>query len=42
MFQNKTLKLNATFANAEVAEVALRAFNCALPTYYTWHDASVM
>ena len=32
MFQNKKLKLNATFAIAEVAEVALWTSNCALPT----------
>ena len=32
MFQNKKLKRNATYANAEVAEVALCASNCALPT----------
>ena len=29
MFQNKKLKRNATSAIAEVAEVALRASNCA-------------
>ena len=32
MFQNKRLKRNATYAIAEVAEVALCASNCALPT----------
>ena len=32
MFQNKKLKRNATYAIAEVAEVALCASNCALPT----------
>ena len=32
MFQNKKLKRNATSAIAEVAEVALCASNCALPT----------
>ena len=31
MFQNKKLKRNAISAIAEVAEVALCAFNCALP-----------
>ena len=37
MFQNKKLKRNATYAIAEVAEVALCASNCALPTsaYFT-------
>ena len=36
MFQTKKLKRNATYAIAEVAEVALCASNCALPTsvYY--------
>ena len=33
MFQNKKLKRNATYAIAEVAEVALCASNCALPTF---------
>ena len=32
MFQNKKLKRNATYAIAEVAEVALCASDCALPT----------
>ena len=32
MFQNKKLMCNATCAIAEVAEVALCAFNCTLPT----------
>ena len=32
MIQNKKLKRNATYAIAEVAEVALCASNCALPT----------
>ena len=32
MFQNKKLKRNTTSATAEVAEVALCASNCALPT----------
>ena len=32
MFQNKKLKRNATYANAEVVEVALCASNCALLT----------
>ena len=32
MFKNKKLKRNATYAIAEVAEVALCASNCALPT----------
>ena len=32
MFQNTKLKRNATSAIAEVAEVALCASNCALPT----------
>ena len=32
MFQNKKLKRNATYTIAEVAEVALCASNCALPT----------
>ena len=32
MFQNKKLKRNATYAIAEVAEVALCASNRALPT----------
>ena len=32
MFQNKKLKRNATSAIAEVAEVALCASDCALPT----------
>ena len=32
MFQNKNFKRNATYAIAEVAEVALCASNCALPT----------
>ena len=32
MFQNKKLKRNTTYAIAEVAEVALCASNCALPT----------
>ena len=32
MFQNKELKHNATYAIAEVAEVALCASNRALPT----------
>ena len=32
MFQNKKSKHNATYAIAEVAEVALCDSNCALPT----------
>ena len=32
MFQNNKLKRNATYAIAEVAEVALCASNCGLPT----------
>ena len=32
MIQNKKLKRNATYTIAEVAEVALCASNCALPT----------
>ena len=32
MFQNNKLKRNATYAIAEVVEVALCASNCALPT----------
>ena len=32
MFQNTKLKRNATLAIAEVADVALCASNCALPT----------
>ena len=32
MFKNKKLKRNATSAIAEVAEVALYASNCAVPT----------
>ena len=32
MIQNEKLKRNATYAIAEVAEVALCASNCALPT----------
>ena len=32
MFQNKKLKRNTTSAIAEVAEVALCSFNCALAT----------
>ena len=32
MFQSKKLKRNATYAIAEVAEVALCASKCALPT----------
>ena len=36
MFQNKKLKRNATSAIAEVAEVALCASNCALPTSVNW------
>ena len=35
MFQNKKLKRNATYAIAEIAEVALCASNCALPTSAT-------
>ena len=35
MFQNKKLKRNAISAIAEVAEVALCASNCALPTSAT-------
>ena len=42
MFQNKKLKRNATFAIAEVAEVALCASNCALPTSgYSTHNNSI-
>ena len=37
MFQNKKLKRNATYAIAEVAEVALCASNCALPTSVICH-----
>ena len=37
MFQNKKLKRNATYAIAEVAEVALCASNCALPTSAYYH-----
>ena len=36
MFQNKKLKRNATYAIAEVAEVALCASNCALPNSGKW------
>ena len=37
MFQNKKLKRNATYAIVEVAEVALCASNCALPTSGVMH-----
>ena len=40
MFENKKLKHNATSAIAEVAEVALCAFNCALPNSGCYIDAS--
>ena len=39
MFQNKKLKRNATSAIAQVAEVALCASNCALPTSAWWYLA---
>ena len=41
MIQDKKLKRNATYAIAEVAEVALCASNCALPTsekYYIQYN----
>ena len=42
MLQNKKLKRNATYAIAEVAEVALCASNCALPTSASFHFSNIL